>query len=87
MARILFSALSARRGGGLTYIRNIVRAFPKVPGNRLSILSACPIEGLPERGDLEWIEAPRWTAWRNLLPLFLAAAARFRGGLLCGRQL
>lgn len=76
MARILFSALSARRGGGLTYIRNIARSFPARRGGRLSILSHNPIEGLPERGDLEWIAAPRWTA--RPIPRFLFGAVYFR---------
>ena len=76
MARILFSALSSRRGGGLTYIRNIVRAFPSAPGNHLVILSANPIEGLPERPDVEWVRAPAWTA--KPISRFLLGAVYFR---------
>ena len=76
MARILFSAISARRGGGLTYIRNILRTFPAGPGNRLSILSPHPIEGLPERADVEWIRAPGWVV--RPIPRFLLGAVYFR---------
>jgi glycosyltransferase involved in cell wall biosynthesis len=76
MARILFSALSARRGGSLTYIRNIVAAFPAAPGNRLSILAAAPIEGLPDRPDIEWVKAPGWTV--KPVPRFLFGAFYFR---------
>lgn len=76
MARVLFSALSARRGGGLTYIRNIVAAFPAAPGNRLAVLSAAPIEGLPARPDVEWIAAPGWTV--KPIPRFLFGALYFR---------
>lgn len=61
MANILLSALSARRGGGLTYIRNIVGQFPREPANRLTILSAQPIEGLPDHPNIEWQPAPGWT--------------------------
>jgi len=76
LARLLFSALSARRGGGLTYIRNIVRAFPSNTGDWLSILSPQPIEGLPERDDVEWIRAPGWTT--RPIPRFLLGAIYFR---------
>lgn len=76
MAHILFSALSARRGGGLTYIRNIVGAFPADRGDRLSILSPQPIEGLPERGEVEWIRAPGWTS--RPIPRFMFGAIYFR---------
>lgn len=61
VTHILFSALSARRGGGLTYIRNIVAAFPADEGRRLSVLSAAPIVGLPERANVRWLKAPGWT--------------------------
>lgn len=76
MARILFSALSSRRGGGLTYIRNIVGAFPAAPGNHLAILSARPIEGLLEREDIEWVRAPAWTV--KPITRFLFGALYFR---------
>ena len=62
MTRILLSALSARRGGGLTYLRHIVAAFPDNPDRRLSILSATPIQGLSLRSNVEWLRAPGWTA-------------------------
>lgn len=58
---VLFSALSARRGGGLTYIRNIVAGFPANEAHRLSVLSAMPIPDLPEQGNIRWLKAPRWT--------------------------
>ena len=70
MAEILFSALSSRRGGGITYIRNIVRGFPRGAGHRLTILSPKPIEDLPEHPDVVWLQAPAWTErplWRILL--------------------
>jgi glycosyltransferase involved in cell wall biosynthesis len=76
MAHILFSAVSARRGGGLTYIRNIVRAFPGGANNRLSVMSADPIEGLPEGPGIEWIKAPRWAA--KPISRFLFGAIYFR---------
>lgn len=76
MPRILFSALSARRGGGLTYIRNIVGAFPAAPGNRLVVLAAAPIDGLPERGDIELVRAPGWTV--KPITRFLFGALYFR---------
>lgn len=60
VARILFSALSARRGGGQTYIRNVVGAFPRGQGHRLTLLSSVPIDGLPEHPDVEWEQAPAW---------------------------
>lgn len=60
-AHVLFSALSARRGGGLTYIRNIVAAFPADAGHRLSVLSATPIAGLAEGANVRWLKAPPWT--------------------------
>lgn len=62
VARILLSALSARRGGGLTYLRHIVRAFPSGMGHQLSILSPRPIDGLTIPQDVEWARAPAWTA-------------------------
>lgn len=61
MTKILFSAISARRGGSLTYIRNIARAFPSGGGDTLSILSPRPIDGLVERPDVRWVKAPGWT--------------------------
>ncbi|NIJ19309.1 glycosyltransferase involved in cell wall biosynthesis [Sphingomonas naasensis] len=61
MTKILLSALSARRGGGLTYLRHIVGHFPAEAGHRLYILSAAPIEGLPARDNVEWLQAPAWT--------------------------
>jgi glycosyltransferase involved in cell wall biosynthesis len=61
VARVLFSAVSARRGGGLTYIRNVVREFPRGQGHRLTVLSSAPIDGLPEHPDVEWEQAPGWT--------------------------
>ena len=76
MARILFSALSARRGGGLTYIRNVVGAFPAGAGKRLSILSPNPIDGLPVRPEIEWIRAPAWT--ERPIPRFLFGPLYFR---------
>lgn len=74
--KILFSALAARRGGGLTYARNIARTFPQGPGDRLSILSPDPIEGLPDRANIEWIRAPRWT--RLPIPRFFLGFFYFR---------
>src|SRR5687768_5671892 len=62
MASILFSALSARRGGGVTYIPNVVGAFPSDPTHRLFVLSAQPIPGLPDRPNVEWLRAPGWTS-------------------------
>jgi glycosyltransferase involved in cell wall biosynthesis len=61
MARILLSALASRRGGGATYVRELLETFPRGAGDRLSILSPEPVDGLPERPDVEWIRAPRWT--------------------------
>jgi len=76
MTKILLSALAARRGGGLTYVRNIARTFPQGPHDRLSILSPDPIEGLPDRPNIEWIRAPRWT--RLPIPRFLLGFFFFR---------
>jgi len=76
MSAILFSALSARRGGGLTYIRNVVGAFPAGAGHRLAILSPARIEGVAERADTEWIKAPKWTT--RPLPRFLFGSLYFR---------
>jgi glycosyltransferase involved in cell wall biosynthesis len=61
VVRVLFSALSARRGGGQTYIRNIAGEFPRGQGHKLTVLSSVPIEGLPEHPDIECEQAPRWT--------------------------
>lgn len=76
MAHILFSAVSARRGGALTYIRNIARAFPAGGGHRLSILSPHAIDGLEERPDVEWVRAPAWT--HKPIPRRLLGAFYFR---------
>lgn len=76
MARILLSALSARRGGGLTYLRNLAGAFPRGQGHRLVILSHAPIEGLPEHPDVEWVRAPWWTV--RPISRFLLSAIYFR---------
>jgi glycosyltransferase involved in cell wall biosynthesis len=76
MAEILFSALSARRGGGLTYIRNIVRAFPRNAGSRLTVLSPTPLEGLPAHPNVEWEQAPAWTS--RPIPRVLFGAIYFR---------
>jgi len=77
VARILFSALSARRGGGLTYIRRIVGSFPADAAHRLSVLSAAPIDGLPVRDNIEWIQAPGWTLRPIARFLFGAVYYRF----------
>jgi glycosyltransferase involved in cell wall biosynthesis len=61
MARILLSALASRRGGGATYVRDLLETFPRGAGDRLSILSPEPVAGLSDRPDVEWIRAPRWT--------------------------
>jgi glycosyltransferase involved in cell wall biosynthesis len=58
--RVLLSALAARGGGGLTYLRMIVPQFPADGAARLSILSCEPSAGLAERPDIEWICAPAW---------------------------
>lgn len=76
MARILFNALSARRGGGLTYIRNLISAFPGDGEHRLAILSSDAIDGLPERPGVEWLRAPGWT--RRSIPRFLFGQIYFR---------
>jgi glycosyltransferase involved in cell wall biosynthesis len=60
MSRIFLSALASRTGGGLTYVQDLLAHFPH-EGDRVSILSPLPIEGLPDRPDVEWIRAPRWT--------------------------
>lgn len=61
MTRILLSALAARRGGGITYLRNIVATFPDRPDLRLCVLSHEPGESMAGRANVEWIQAPRWT--------------------------
>lgn len=76
MARILLSALSARRGGGLTYLRNVVGTFPRGQGHQLAILSSAPIEGLPRHPDVEWVAAPQWTV--RPIPRFLLGSFYFR---------
>ena len=60
MSRIFLSALASRTGGGLAYVQDLLAHFPH-EGDRVSILSPLPIEGLPDRPDVEWIRAPRWT--------------------------
>lgn len=60
MTKILLSALAARRGGGITYLRNIVGTFPDRPDIRLSVLSHEPCEGVAAPANVEWIRAPRW---------------------------
>jgi glycosyltransferase involved in cell wall biosynthesis len=60
MTKILLSALAARRGGGITYLRNIVATFPDRPDARLSVLSHEPFESIPAQPNVEWIRAPRW---------------------------
>lgn len=77
MAKILLSALSARRGGGQTYIRNIVPGFPRGEGHKLSILSAVDIGGIPEHPDVERVAAPRWTLNPVLRIVFGAIWFRF----------
>lgn len=76
MARILLSALSARRGGGQTYLRHIVNSFPAEAGHSLSIYAAAPIPGLVERPNVEWLRAPSWTI--RPIPRFLFGALYFR---------
>jgi len=76
MARILLSALSAPTGGGITYIRNIVPAFPLGPGDRLSVLSHEWHEGFAGRADIEWIRAPGWS--RPPITRFLLGLLYFR---------
>ena len=61
MTRILLSALAARHGGGITYLRNIVRTFPDGPDVRLSVLAHESFESLPTQANVEWIKAPRWS--------------------------
>jgi glycosyltransferase involved in cell wall biosynthesis len=60
MIKVFLSALAARTGGGRTYVQDLLANFPPDCG-RVSILSPFPIEGLPDRPDVEWIRAPRWT--------------------------
>lgn len=60
MINVFLSALAARTGGGRTYVLDLLANFPPECG-RVSILSPVPIEGLPDRPDVEWIRAPRWT--------------------------
>jgi glycosyltransferase involved in cell wall biosynthesis len=60
MTKILLSALAARRGGGITYLRNIVGTFPDRPDIRLAVLSHEPCEGIAAPANVEWIRAPRW---------------------------
>jgi len=76
MTRILLSALSARRGGGLTYLRHIIGAFPAGQGHKLSILSSAPIDGLPHHPDVDWVQAPVWTA--RPIPRFMFGSFYFR---------
>ena len=60
MTRILLSALAARRGGGITYLRAIVAAFPASPDLTLTVLSHESGEGVPAQPNVEWIRAPGW---------------------------
>jgi glycosyltransferase involved in cell wall biosynthesis len=61
MTRILLSALAARRGGGIAYLRNIVAAFPDRPDLSLSVLAHAEACGSVAAGtNVEWIRAPRW---------------------------
>jgi len=60
MTKILLSALAARRGGAITYLRNIVGTFPDRPDVTLSVLAHQSCEALPARANVEWIRAPRW---------------------------
>lgn len=76
MAHILLSALSARRGGGLTYLRHIIGAFPVGQGHTLSILSRTPIENVPTHPDVKWVQAPDWTT--RPIPRFLFGSFYFR---------
>lgn len=76
MAKILLSALAARGGGGLTYVRNLVATFPHDAHDRLSILSHERVEGLDDRSNVEWIRAPGWT--RNPVTRFLLGWLYFR---------
>jgi glycosyltransferase involved in cell wall biosynthesis len=76
MTKILLSALAARGGGGLTYVRNLVATFPRDTDDRLSILSHAPVEGLDDRSNVEWICAPHWT--RNPITRFLLGWFYFR---------
>ena len=77
MARILLSALSARRGGGQTYLRRIVGSFPADPAHELTIFSAHPIPGLFASGNVKWERAPQWTSRPLLRFLFGALFFRF----------
>ncbi len=61
MTRILLSALSARRGGGQTYLRRLVSSFPAGQDHELVVYSAHPIPGLLTDGDVRWEQAPAWT--------------------------
>lgn len=76
MARFLLSALSARRGGGQTYLRHIVRSFPADAGHSLTIVSARPIAGLPQVPGVEWTAAPGWS--ERPIGRFLFGAIYFR---------
>ncbi len=77
MAKILLSGLSARRGGGQTYLRRLVSHFPDDPRHELTILSAEPIPGLVAEGNVHWERAPQWTARPILRFLFGAIYFRF----------
>ncbi|MEA3030186.1 MAG: hypothetical protein QOG13_1511 [Sphingomonadales bacterium] len=76
MTKILLSALAARGGGGLTYVRNLAATFPRDTDDRLSILSHERVEGLDDRSNVEWIRAPGWT--RNPITRFLLGWFYFR---------
>src|SRR5436190_2284318 len=77
MTKILLSALAARRGGGIAYVRNIVAAFPSRPDLSLSVLAH---EGecgsVPGAANVDWIPAPRWA--RLPIPRFVIGFFFFR---------
>ena len=77
MVRILLSALAARRGGGIAYVRNIMAHFPDQPGLRLSVLAHRREFGDMASDDrIEWIAAPRWAG--PAIPRFLIGFVYFR---------
>lgn len=70
MADILLSALAARRGGALTYLRHILPAFPG-GDHRLFVLATRRIDGMgDDDGRVTWLQAPGWTE-RPLLRMTL----------------
>ncbi len=76
MTQILLSAVSARRGGGRTYLRHIVAEFPADDRHCLTILSASRIEGVTELANVRWLAAPGWT--ENPVLRFLLGSFYFR---------